>query len=70
MDTPGVSKIPNIAPTRFIRESISELKKVSWPSREDTIKLTGVVIIISIIVGIFISGIDALFLRLTSTFLR
>jgi preprotein translocase subunit SecE len=65
MDTQKTPKIPNVSPVRFIREVITELKKVTWPTREETIKLTAVVIAISVIVGLFIGGLDALFLAIT-----
>ncbi len=66
MDTVQKPQIPTVAPARFIREVISELKKVTWPTREETVKLTVVVIIISILVGAFIGGLDSLFLRATT----
>ena len=37
-----------------------ELKKVSWPSREQTIRLTFIVILISLIIGAYIGIIDFL----------
>jgi len=54
-------------PVQFIKEVTNELKKVTWPTREETIKLTGVVIIISLIVAFFIGGLDAGLLKLTSS---
>ena len=47
---PGVGK--RIA--RFFRELRSELKKVSWPARADTLKKTGIVIVCVIVVGIIV----------------
>lgn len=47
---PGVGK--RIA--RFFRELRSELKKVSWPTRADTLKKTGIVIVCVIVVGIIV----------------
>lgn len=55
-----------MAPGRFLHEVIAELKKVTWPTREETVKLTVVVIIISVLVGAFIGGLDSLFLRITT----
>ena len=43
---------------RYIRESIEELKKVSWPSREQTIKYSLLVIGVSVFVGILMAGLD------------
>ena len=64
MDKPNIPKIPRVAPVKFLNEVISELKKVTWPTREETIKLTTVVIAISILVGIFIGGLDAILVQI------
>jgi len=45
---------------------MAELKKVTWPTRAETIKLTTTVIIISLAVGAFIGGLDILFVNLTT----
>ena len=37
---------------------IDELKKVSWPSRKDTIRLTSIVIGVSLIIGLYVGIID------------
>lgn len=50
-------------PAKFVREVVSELKKVTWPTREETLKLTAVVVAISVIVGAFIGGLDAIFVK-------
>jgi preprotein translocase subunit SecE len=46
---------------RFIEEAWSELKKVTWPTREQTRNLTVLVFVVSAIVGAFIFGVDAAF---------
>jgi preprotein translocase SecE subunit len=46
---------------RFIEESWSELKKVTWPTLEQTRNLTVLVFVVSGAVGIFIALFDALF---------
>ena len=66
MELPSVPKLPNVGPAQFFREAVSELKKVNWPTRQETIKLTAVVIAISVLVGAFIGGLDTLFLAITS----
>ncbi|MBT7008242.1 MAG: preprotein translocase subunit SecE, partial [Candidatus Jacksonbacteria bacterium] len=38
-----------------------ELKKVTWPTREDLIKNTIAVIVVSLIVAAFLGGLDYLF---------
>jgi preprotein translocase subunit SecE len=39
---------------------LEELKKVSWPTKKETMRLTAVVIIISLIIGLYIGIIDVL----------
>jgi len=64
---PTVPSIPKMSsPAQFIKEVIAELKKVNWPTREETMKLTVVVIAIMILVGIFIGALDTTFLRIST----
>ncbi len=46
---------------RFFQESWSELKKVTWPTREQTMRLTVLVFVISAAVGAYIAFWDVLF---------
>jgi preprotein translocase subunit SecE len=46
---------------RFLDEAWSELKKVSWPSREQTRNLTILVVAVSLVVGLYITVFDAIF---------
>ena len=48
----------------FYRETIAELKKVSWPTRSEAIQLTRVVLIVIVTVGLFLGLLDFLFSRL------
>jgi preprotein translocase subunit SecE len=66
MENQPTPSIPKAAPTQFIREVTSELKKVTWPTRGETIKLTIAVVAISVAVGAFIGGLDALLVKITS----
>ena len=49
------------SPVTFLQETISELRKSVWPSREEMARLTWVVILLSIAVGFFLGGLDRLF---------
>lgn len=49
---------------RTFRETRSELRKVVWPTREETIRLTIVVITVSVIIGLILFIGDSLFLFL------
>jgi preprotein translocase subunit SecE len=46
---------------RWAEEIVAELRKVTWPSREETWYLTMVVLVISGIAGLFLGGIDIFF---------
>ena len=50
--------------SRFIRETRSELRKVTWPTRQQTINLTAIVIAVSVGVGLFMGGLDFVFEKL------
>ena len=50
--------------TRLFRETIAELRKVSWPTRKEAISLTYVVVIVMIVMAIFLGGVDFVFFRL------
>lgn len=45
-------------PIQFIKEARSELTKVVWPSRKDTIRITIGVIALSLAVAIFLGSVD------------
>jgi preprotein translocase subunit SecE len=51
---------------RFIDESWSELKKVSWPTREQVRNLTILVFVISFVVGVYITIFDFAFQQAVS----
>ena len=42
----------------FMDEVMTELKKVTWPSREDVVRSTTVVIICILIAGLILAGFD------------
>ncbi|OGK19541.1 preprotein translocase subunit SecE [Candidatus Roizmanbacteria bacterium RIFCSPLOWO2_12_FULL_40_12] len=44
----------------FVGDIMEELKKVSWPTRKQTVRLTLVVIVISLIIAAYIGIIDVL----------
>jgi preprotein translocase SecE subunit len=52
----AVSKGPSawVKVKAFFRDSWLELKKVIWPSREEVAKMTGFVVLVVTVVGLFI----------------
>jgi len=47
--------------TRYLKETRSELRKVTWPTRDEAIKLTIVVIVTIIVMATLLGVIDYLF---------
>jgi len=52
-------KLGRVSPTIAV-DLLNELKKVTWPTKEETIRLTVVVVLISLIIGLYIGIIDFL----------
>ncbi|MBI3016317.1 MAG: preprotein translocase subunit SecE [Candidatus Tectomicrobia bacterium] len=61
-------KIDQLA--QFLRESRLELKKVSWPTREQTMASTAMVLLVSIVVAIFLGVVDLGLARFVATLIR
>ncbi|MCL5438604.1 MAG: preprotein translocase subunit SecE [Patescibacteria group bacterium] len=60
----GGSLFVMTTPVKFLLEVRDELKKVTWPTQNEVIRLTLVVIAISMLVGFFIGGFDFIFTKL------
>ena len=45
---------------RYIRETMGELRKVNWPTWPEAKRLTGLVLLVMLVVGIFLAGVDYL----------
>lgn len=55
---------------KFFQEVRVELKKVGWPGRQELIKLTLVVIFVTIIVSLYIGGLDLIFAKLMGILIK
>jgi preprotein translocase subunit SecE len=51
---------------RFIGETISELRKVVWPTRQEAIRLTLIVIAVTVAAGLILGAVDYGFTELVS----
>jgi preprotein translocase subunit SecE len=45
---------------RFFNETSGELRKVTWPTRDEALRLTAIVLAVMIVTSIFLGAIDAL----------
>lgn len=46
---------------RYLREVRGELRKVTWPTRDEAWRLTGIVLVVTILFAIFLWAFDSLF---------
>jgi len=54
----------------FFQEVSVELKKVSWPTRQQTVSATGVVITVAFIVAFFLGIVDIVLARIVGAIMR
>ncbi len=59
-----------ITPVTFVRQTYDELKLVVWPTRQEIIRLTTIVIILSILMGLYIGGLDWVFTHIIELLLK
>ncbi|MFQ5892824.1 MAG: preprotein translocase subunit SecE [Nitrospinota bacterium] len=55
---------------QFFDEVLAEVKKVTWPTRKETIAHTSIVILTVILIAIFLGVVDAGLQRLMGNILR
>jgi len=48
---------PN-AIARFYRETVGEIRKVSWPTRQEAIHLTGIVLLVLVVMAVLLWLVD------------
>ncbi|MGA3292286.1 MAG: preprotein translocase subunit SecE [Candidatus Microgenomates bacterium] len=53
----------------FFSEVRSELSKVTWPKRDEVVRLTLIVFVVSGVVGLYVGGLDYLFTKILTTIL-
>ena len=46
---------------RYFRDTRAEISKVSWPTREEGLRMTWVVSIVTVVAAVILFGIDSLF---------
>lgn len=55
--------------TQYFRDSYQELEKVTWPTKQQVIDYTYLVIAVSVAVAVFLGGLDYFFGWVLSSFL-
>jgi preprotein translocase subunit SecE len=56
--------VGRVSPILFLQEVVGELRKSVWPSKEETARLTAIVIVLAVVVGFFLGGLDRVFAEL------
>ena len=54
----------------FVREVVAEFRKVAWPSRQELINSTVVVIAVTVVVALFLGAVDVVLARVVARILR
>jgi preprotein translocase SecE subunit len=59
-----------ISPVTFLVQTQDELKKVTWPTQQEVIRLTAAILIVSLIVGLYVGGLDFILTQLTTLLIK
>lgn len=51
---------------KYFHEVRAETAKVSWPSRAQTIRMTVIVLVASVLIGLYVGSLDLLFTTILS----
>jgi preprotein translocase subunit SecE len=54
----------------FIREVLAEFRRVTWPSRQELINATVVVVAVTVILAFFLGAVDVALARIVERVLR
>lgn len=54
---------------RYFKQTRAELKKVTWPTREEAIRLTGIVLAVTVVMAVFLGLLDYLLTTVFALFI-
>jgi preprotein translocase subunit SecE len=54
----------------FVHEVLAEFRKVTWPSRQDLLNSTTVVVAVTVVIAFFLGGVDIGLARIVENILR
>jgi preprotein translocase subunit SecE len=54
----------------FVGEVKTEFLKIVWPDKKMTLGLTGVVVVLTVVISIYLGSVDLLIGKIVSSFLR
>jgi len=53
----------------FFKEVLVEMKRVSWLSRKEVVRYTLIVLAVTVVVAVFLGGLDYIFMEIIRKFL-
>ena len=56
--------------TQFLKEVRQEVRKVTWPTKEETIRYSLMVVIASLLVAVYLGGIDYVVAEVLKRFIQ
>ena len=65
----NTTKAPGKPRFKFVGDTISELRKVVWPTRQDAVYLTTLVLVVTVVAAVALGAIDYGFSRLMDVIL-
>jgi preprotein translocase subunit SecE len=54
----------------FTQEVLAEFRKVTWPSRQELVNSTVVVVVVTLVLAFFLGGVDIVLARVVERILR
>jgi len=54
----------------YLKEVREELKIVTWPTRNEVVKMSAIVVVASVVVGIYVGGLDYVFTALLGNIIK
>jgi len=54
----------------FLREVLAEFRRVNWPSRQELINSTAVVLVVTLVLSFFLGAVDITLARIVERVLR
>jgi preprotein translocase subunit SecE len=62
--------VAKTSPSEFFRQVQAERRKITWPSRKETVTTAIMVVIMTTILALFFLGVDSLFEAIVRTLLK
>ena len=65
-DAPAPARKQRTGFRQFVRECIAELSKVQWPTRRHLWQASAVVVVVTVVLGVYIALLDSVLTRIAS----